>query len=57
MSISKKEREKNMILSMIQIGKMFKVYQVIEGEYRGKNRILLGTFKSSDEAIAFMERF
>ena len=49
------ERE-NMITSMIQVGKKFKVYQVIEGEYRGKNRILLGTFKTSEEAIRFMNR-
>jgi hypothetical protein len=39
-----------MVTTLIQVGKKFKVYQ----ELGGKNRKLLGVFKSSDEAIRFM---
>lgn len=45
-----------MITTMIQVGKRFKVYQVIEGKNDGKNRKLLAVFKNSEDAIRFMNR-
>lgn len=46
-----------MIVTMIQVGKKFKVYQVIEGKNDGKNRKLLGVFKTSNDAERFMNQF
>ena len=52
MKAQEKKGEKKMItLTMIQIGRKFKVYH----DQNGK-RILLGIFKSADEAISFMNR-
>jgi hypothetical protein len=45
-----------MITSLIQVGKKFKVYQILEGKKDGKNRKLLSVFKTSDDAIRFMNR-
>lgn len=45
-----------MITSLEQHGKIFKVFQIIPGAYDGKNRKLLGKFKTSDDAIRFMNR-
>jgi hypothetical protein len=46
-----------MILTIEQHGKVFKVFMVISEEYYGKNRKLLGSFKSSAEAEVFMENY
>lgn len=35
-------------------GKRFKVFRVDSSKHDGQNRILLGTFKSSEDAIRFM---
>ena len=43
-----------MILSMEKHGKVFKVFEILPGQYDGKNKILLGKFKTSDEAERFM---
>lgn len=51
------EREKYMSLTIEQHGKVFKVFLVIEGEYYGKNRRLLGRFKTSEAAEIFMENY
>lgn len=45
-----------MTTSLEKHGKVFKVFQVIPGEYDGKNRKLLGKFKTSEDAIRFMNR-
>lgn len=45
-----------MIVSMEQHGKVFKVFEIIPGQYDGKNKVLLGRFKTSDEAERFMNR-
>lgn len=47
---------KRMILSMEQHGKVYKVFEIIPGQYDGKNKILLGRFKTSEEAERFMNR-
>lgn len=54
MSISKKEREKEMeTLVLIVVGRKYKVYA--EKQYpNGYSRRLLGTFKTSYEAERFM---
>ena len=44
------------MLTMIQTGKTFKVYTVDSSKNDGKNRKLLGTFKSSNDAIVFMNK-
>lgn len=54
--ISTRKRENRMITSLEQHGKIFKVFQIIPGAYDGKNRKLLGKFKTSDDAIRFMNR-
>ena len=46
-----------MSLTIEQHGKVFKVFLVIKGEYYGKNRRLLGRFKTSDAAERFMESY
>ena len=43
-----------MTTSLEKHGKVFKVFQVIPGAYDGKNRKLLGKFKTSEDAIRFM---
>ena len=43
-----------MILSMEQHGKTFKVFEILPGQYDGKNKVLLGKFKTSNEAERFM---
>lgn len=43
-----------MILSMEQHGKTFKVFEILPGRYDGKNKVLLGKFKTSNEAERFM---
>jgi hypothetical protein len=48
--------EKQMTTSLEQHGKVFKVFQIISGAYDGKNRKLLGKFKTSEDAIRFMNR-
>lgn len=42
------------MLTLIQTGKKYKVYRIDSNKNDGKNRKLLGTFKSSEEAIRFM---
>lgn len=46
-----------MSLTIEQHGKVFKVFLVIEGQYHGKNRRLLGKFKTSNAAESFMENY
>ncbi len=48
--IGKEEREKVMNLVLIMVGNKYKVYREMEN---GKRR-LMGTFKSSQDAIRFM---
>lgn len=55
--ISTRERENTMILTIEQHGKVFKVFLVIEGQYDGKNRRLLGKFKTSNAAESFMQNY
>lgn len=46
-----------MSLTIEQHGKVFKVFLVVEGQYHGKNRRLLGKFKTWDAAELFMENY
>ena len=46
-----------MTLTIEKHGKVFKVFQVIENQYYGKNRKLLGTFKTSADAERFVESY
>lgn len=43
------ERKGNQMTTMIQVGKVFKVYG-----YKNGRKVLLGTFKTSDAAIMCM---
>lgn len=45
-----------MIVSMEQHGKVYKVFQILPGKNDGKNKILLGRFKTSEDAERFMNR-
>ena len=45
-----------MIVSMEKHGKVFKVFEIIPNQYDGKNKVLLGRFKTSDDAERFMNR-
>ena len=42
------------MITLIQVGKKFKVYKVDPTKNDGRNQKLLGTFKTSDDAIRFM---
>jgi hypothetical protein len=45
-----------MIVSMEQHGKVYKVFEILPGKYDGQNKILLGRFKTSEDAERFMNR-
>lgn len=45
-----------MITSMEKHGRIYKVFQIIPNQYDGKNKILLGRFKTSADAERFMNR-
>lgn len=42
------------MLTLIQVGKKFKVYRIDSTKNDGKNKKLLGTFSTSEDAIRFM---
>lgn len=42
------------MITLIQVGKKFKVYRIDPTKNDGKNKRLLGTFKTSEDAIRFM---
>ena len=45
-----------MIISMEKHGKVFKVFEILPNKNDGKNKILLGRFKTSEDAERFMNR-
>lgn len=53
-----RKREKQMISKILEMhGKKFKVFLVDSTKNDGKNRKLLGSFKTSEDAIRFMNRY
>ena len=42
------------MITLMQVGKKFKVYKIDPTKNDGRNQKLLGTFKTSDDAIRFM---
>jgi hypothetical protein len=54
MILEKKERKMMTVLE--QHGKKYKVFSVDSTKNDGKNRKLLGTFKTSEDAIRFMNK-
>ena len=51
------KREQMIHLVMEMHGKKFKVFAVDSSKHDGQNKRLVGTFKTSDQALAFMQTY